>query len=90
MGHLDLAREPGPPLRFRPGYENEWPFRQEASADVQTMDIIQAREPPPRPQPIRTGLRRMVDFARAWLAAEPPKHTYGSMTDSRVRGYDDT
>jgi hypothetical protein len=29
MGLYDLAREPGPPLRFRPGYGNEWPFRPE-------------------------------------------------------------
>jgi hypothetical protein len=35
-----------------------------------------AKEGPPGPQPIWIGLRRMVDFARAWLAFGPPTHTY--------------
>ena len=33
-------------------------------------------EPPPGPQPIWIGLRRMVDFAKAWLAFGPPTRTY--------------
>jgi hypothetical protein len=35
-----------------------------------------AKEGPPGPQPIWVGLRRMADFARAWLAFGPPTHTY--------------
>jgi hypothetical protein len=35
-----------------------------------------ATEPPPGPQPIWIGLRRMVDFARAWLAFGPPSRAY--------------
>jgi len=34
------------------------------------------KERPPGPQPIWIGLRRMVDFARAWLSFGPPTHTY--------------
>ncbi len=33
-------------------------------------------EPPPGPQPIWIGLRRMCDFALAWLAFGPPTKTY--------------
>jgi hypothetical protein len=35
-----------------------------------------ATEQPPGPQSIWIGLRRMVDFARAWLTFGPPTHTY--------------
>lgn len=35
-----------------------------------------ATERPPGPQPIWIGLRRMVDFARAWLTFGPPTKTY--------------
>ena len=34
-----------------------------------------ANERPPGPQTIWIGLRRMVDYARAWLAFGPPTHT---------------
>jgi hypothetical protein len=35
-----------------------------------------AKERPPGPQPIWIGLRRMVDFAQAWLTFGPPTKTY--------------
>lgn len=35
-----------------------------------------ATEPPPGPQPIWIGLRRMCDFALAWIAFGPPTKTY--------------
>jgi len=34
-----------------------------------------ATEPPPGPQPLWTGLRRMLDFAQAWLAFGPECQT---------------
>ncbi len=33
-------------------------------------------EPPPGPQPIWVGIRRMCDFALAWIAFGPPTKTY--------------
>ncbi len=33
-------------------------------------------EPPPGPQPIWVGVRRMCDFALAWIAFGPPTKTY--------------
>ncbi|MFN8708080.1 MAG: hypothetical protein ACK50J_15490 [Planctomyces sp.] len=69
-GHDDLA------LRFASGQvmgTNGLSGRK-SSADVQTMDII------------RTGPRRMVNFATTWLAFGPPTHSSYMMTGRESSG----
>jgi hypothetical protein len=67
VGHHDLA------LRFASGQAmgTNGLSGRKSSADVQTMDIIRLMGS----QPIRNGLRNMVDFAREWPAFGSTTHT---------------